>query len=102
VTVTPNRFNNSPATIWFSGSSSTSNTCAVLKIPATAVAAGLAGAFSMQVVNAAVNINVLPRPTWLSSVILPPINRASDWLIISPKPLPPYCRDKELSACENG
>ena len=49
--------------------------------------------------NRAVKWNVLPRPTWLSTHTRPPINSASCAHIASPRPVPPYFRVVEVSAC---
>ncbi len=45
--------------------------------------------------------NRLPRPTSLSSQILPPIRSTSRAAIASPRPVPPWRRVVELSACSN-
>ena len=49
----------------------------------------------------AVKKNVVPAPATLSKVRSPPISRARRRLIASPRPVPPYWRDVELSACVN-
>jgi len=45
------------------------------------------------------NQNVEPTPSWLSKPIRPPINSTNCLQIANPSPVPPYCRDVELSAC---
>ena len=52
-------------------------------------------AFKQQMVRE----NVLPIPSWLTSVISPPIICANRRLMASPNPVPPYFRVMELSAC---
>ena len=47
------------------------------------------------------NVNVLPSPSTLSSLISPPRRRASSRLIANPKPVPPYRRLVLPSACWN-
>ena len=49
----------------------------------------------------AVKKNVVPAPGSLSKVRSPPMSCASRRLIASPRPVPPYWRDVELSACMN-
>ena len=63
----------------------------------TARAAAPSGRFASR----AVNQNVLPRPSSLSTPMAPPIISASCLEIASPSPVPPYFRVVELSACEN-
>ena len=46
------------------------------------------------------NQNVLPAPGVLSTPIVPPIISTSRLEIASPRPVPPYLRVVELSACE--
>src|SRR5262245_42277757 len=46
-------------------------------------------------------VNVDPRPTSLSTVISPPIISQNRLLIASPRPVPPYFRVVDASACEN-
>src|SRR5262249_14814746 len=46
-------------------------------------------------------VNVDPRPTSLSTVISPPIISQNRLLIASPRPVPPYLRVVDASACEN-
>ncbi len=50
----------------------------------------------------AVNAKVLPRPSWLSTVIAPPIICTSRDEIVSPSPVPPCRRRDEASAWANG
>ncbi len=45
--------------------------------------------------------NVLPMPFSLSTSISPPIISTSFLLMLNPRPVPPYFRVVELSACEN-
>ena len=59
-------------------------------------------AFSFPRPKVAVKLKVLPRPGSLSTQISPPIISASRLLIVSPKPVPPYLRVVEESACING
>ena len=59
-------------------------------------------AFSSPRPKLAVKLKVLPRPCSLSTQISPPIISASRLLIVSPKPVPPYLRVVEESACING
>ena len=49
----------------------------------------------------AVNQNIVPLPSRLSTPISPPIISASCFDIVNPKPVPPYFRVVELSAWEN-
>ena len=49
-----------------------------------------------------VNQNVLPSPGLLSTPISPPISSTSRCEIASPRPVPPYRRVVEPSACVNG
>ena len=53
------------------------------------------------IANRAVKMNVVPAPGTLSKVRSPAMSRASRRLIASPRPVPPYRRDVELSACMN-
>jgi CheY-like chemotaxis protein len=46
--------------------------------------------------------NELPRPGVLSTPIVPPINAANRAEIVNPRPVPPYWRVVELSACRKG
>ena len=46
-------------------------------------------------------MNVLPSPGALASLISPPSSFDSSRLIARPKPVPPYLRDVEPSACWN-
>ena len=50
----------------------------------------------------AVKLKVLPWPGWLSTQISPPIISASRLLIVNPRPVPPYLRVVEESACAKG
>ena len=50
----------------------------------------------------AVKWNVLPRPTSPSTEIRPSINAISLEEIVNPRPVPPYFRVVEPSACSNG
>ena len=68
--------------------------------PAAPAAAG--GAPSLARPNRAVKWNVLPWPTSLSTQMRPPIRSTSCAEIVSPRPVPPYLRVVELSACANG
>ena len=43
---------------------------------------------------------VLPAPTVLSAQILPPINSTKRFEMAKPRPVPPYLRVVETSACE--
>ena len=52
--------------------------------------------------NLAVKWNVEPLPSSLSIAILPPIASTSCIEIARPKPVPPYFRLVEPSACEKG
>ena len=61
-----------------------------------------ASTFSSEVAMRTVKWNWLPRPTSLSTQIRPPIMLTSREEIVSPRPVPPYCRVVELSACEKG
>src|SRR6202167_4977807 len=51
--------------------------------------------------NVAVKCNVLPRAGTLSTQILPPIKSTKRLVIAKPRPVPPYFRVVELSACVN-
>ena len=42
-----------------------------------------------------------PRPGWLSTVMSPPIIWQKRLLIARPRPVPPYLRVVDASACEN-
>src|SRR6516164_1114598 len=46
-------------------------------------------------------VKVEPRPGWLSTVMSPPIIWQKRLLIASPRPVPPYLRVVDASACEN-
>ena len=48
------------------------------------------------------NQNVVPRPGSLSTPIAPPMASQRRLEIASPRPVPPYRRVVEASACENG
>ena len=52
--------------------------------------------------SASAEENVVPRPASDSKLRSPPISRASRRLIASPRPVPPYFREVELSAWVNG
>ena len=47
------------------------------------------------------NENVLPSPSTLLTLTLPPINSHSCFTIVSPRPVPPNWRVVEVSACVN-
>lgn len=49
--------------------------------------------------HAEVKMNVLPLPGSLCTLIEPPISITSCWTMESPRPVPPYLRVVELSAC---
>ena len=49
-----------------------------------------------------VNEKVLPLPGVLSTPMAPPINSTSRAQMARPRPVPPYFRVVELSACSNG
>lgn len=49
-----------------------------------------------------VNQNVLPSPTWLETPQPPPMSEISWPLMARPRPVPPYLRDVDVSACTNG
>ena len=81
------------------GLSSTTRACRPCRSPDTGmkeVEASLANS------NLASNVNVLPRPGWLSTQIRPPIISTSCRLMARPRPVPPKRRVVESSACEKG
>ena len=49
-----------------------------------------------------VTVKVLPLPTSLETAISPPRAWAMRRLMVSPRPVPPYCRVTEVSACTKG
>ncbi len=49
-----------------------------------------------------VNQNVLPVPSSLATPQSPPMSATSWLLIASPRPVPPYSRDVDVSAWTNG
>ena len=50
--------------------------------------------------NEAVKWKVLPTPAWLSTQMLPSIISTRRFEMESPRPVPPYLRVVEVSACE--
>ena len=52
--------------------------------------------------RAAITVNVLPSPTWLRTVISPPMRRTSRRQIARPSPVPPKRRVVDVSAWREG
>ncbi len=99
-TVAPASSSNSCPTCWLKILSSTSRMDAPRMLSSTS---GWTASWSgsrklVPLARRAVNQNVLPSPSRLSTPTVPPISSASCLLMTSPSPVPPYLRVVEVSA----
>ena len=69
---------------------------------AAGAASGSGSGASAATPRSIVNQNVLPRPGSPCAPIVPPMSSTSSRQMLSPRPVPPWVRVVDESACENG